>query len=880
MGDRRDDDRVGELVERWEERRAGGEEVDLESLCAGCPECLDEVRWRVEALRELGDAFEDTEGDDEAPGGTAVPRESASCGATYRELQFLARGGLGEVFLARNEELGREVALKFIRRDLARHPEYRRRFLREAEVTGRLEHPGIVPVYGLGCDDRGAPCYAMQLVRGETLESAVAAFHRPDRDGRDPRPRAVAFRELLGRFVAVCRTIEYAHSRGTLHRDLKPRNIMVGPYGEALVVDWGLAKILDGDGDGSATPVGSGDGPAWRTRTTVGTPAYMSPEQAEGPPERVGPAADIYGLGATLYALLTGRAPFEGETPEIFRRKARGDFPAPRRVAPRVAPVLEAICLKAMATDPVDRYPTAGAVADDLARWLADEPVSAYRESWVQRLARWSRRHRTWVRAGAVALAVVAVVATVAAVWVARARRVAEHRFEVALEAARTLSETVAARIEPLAGAHVRHVEETLVAAGSIYEKLMAEAGDDLRVLEGKARMLLAFADVYLAAGRPDQSLASADETIRLYRQLLAARPGRPWQVGLAAGLDKAGRARANLGRYREAAGDLRQAIALGRSAVARSPDDDARAVLARSLADLGVTLNAQGDEEGSARAHREALGIRQAIARPGDSPARQADLLVSEEAEADALYARNDLAGALAAYTRLLGRYDVLAAREAGNTKWQQARARLCSSIARTHSFERPDEAVRWVERCARIAERLTDLDPTNMRWRHQQLSAQFARSYYRHETSTAQMVDHSRKTVDLFRDARKEALRDVVLRRGEVGCRINLAQLLITGDDRLPREERLAEAARLLEAARALREEGDGFDPTDQGAMSQRVKYHEVLAQLRKARGDEAGAEASIAMARRIEAEFESDLAARRSGQTDAARAAGPGD
>src|SRR5262249_42780910 len=154
-------------------------------------------------------------------------------------LRFLAEGGLGEVYAAVGDDLHREVALKFIKPARAADPDSRSRFLREAEVTGRLEHPGIVPVYGLGSDEGGRPCYAMRLIRGQTLQDAINAFHAADGPGRDPDERARALRVLLRRFVAVCNTVAYAHSRGVLHRDLKPRNIMLGEFEETLVVDWG-----------------------------------------------------------------------------------------------------------------------------------------------------------------------------------------------------------------------------------------------------------------------------------------------------------------------------------------------------------------------------------------------------------------------------------------------------------------------------------------------------------------------------------------------------------------------------------------------------------------------------------------------------------------
>jgi WD40 repeat protein/tRNA A-37 threonylcarbamoyl transferase component Bud32 len=342
---------------------------------------------------------------------------ATSAGTRFRVLRLHDRGGLGEVYVARDQELNRDVALKRIQDRFADQPLYRARFLFEAEITGGLEHPGIVPVYGLGHYDDGRPYYAMRFIRGDSLRDAIERFHDAERPGRDPGERALELRKLLGRFIDVCDALEYAHSRGVLHRDLKPGNIMLGKYGETLVVDWGLARPLDrpeAAADMTEPPLqpssGSGLEPTV-AGTAIGTPAYMSPEQAAGRLDQLGAASDVYGLGATFYHLLTGQPPVSGEHPGVvYRRVIAGDIPRPRSIRPRIAPALEAICLRAMALNPGDRYGSPRALADDVEHWLADEPVGAYREPWTQRLGRWVRRHRPLVT-GAAGLLVAAVVA-------------------------------------------------------------------------------------------------------------------------------------------------------------------------------------------------------------------------------------------------------------------------------------------------------------------------------------------------------------------------------------------------------------------------------------------------------------------------------------
>jgi serine/threonine-protein kinase len=327
----------------------------------------------------------------------------------YRVLRLLARGGLGMVSVARDGELGREVALKELDTNGAGNEVSRRRFVREATITGGLEHPGIVPVYGLGRYADGRPYYAMRLIRGESLQEAIDKLHLGKED--------YTLRELLTRFVAVCNTVAYAHSRGVIHRDLKPANVMLGPYGETLVVDWGLAKVIgrpasaSDDETVSETPMRAGrDHGATRDGSALGTPAYMSPEQAAGRLGEQSTATDVYGLGATLYSMLTGQAPVvKSEAGEVLDRVRAGDWPPPRQVKAGVPRPLDAICRKALALKPADRYPSAMALATDVEHWLAGEPVAAYRDPISVRLGRWRRRHRTAVAAVAVLLGTAAV---------------------------------------------------------------------------------------------------------------------------------------------------------------------------------------------------------------------------------------------------------------------------------------------------------------------------------------------------------------------------------------------------------------------------------------------------------------------------------------
>jgi serine/threonine protein kinase len=344
--------------------------------------------------------------------GPATPNPASATAAgrmRYRVLRLLARGGLGMVSVARDGELGREVALKELDVGGAGNEVSRRRFVREATITGGLEHPGIVPVYGLGRYSDGRPYYAMRLIRGESLQEAVDKLHL----GK----HGYTLRALLARFLAVCNTVAYAHSRGVIHRDLKPANVMLGPYGETLVVDWGLAKAIGRPPGASDDETVSetalqprNDHAATQAGSALGTPAYMSPEQAAGRLDEQSIATDVYGLGATLYAILTGQAPVaKSEAVEVLERVRRGDWPAPRQVKASVPRPLDAVCRKAMALQPADRYSTAMALAADVEHWLAGEPVEACRDPWLTRSHRWLRRHKS-------AVTVVLAVVTTAAI--------------------------------------------------------------------------------------------------------------------------------------------------------------------------------------------------------------------------------------------------------------------------------------------------------------------------------------------------------------------------------------------------------------------------------------------------------------------------------
>jgi serine/threonine-protein kinase len=708
-GDLDADDRsaVEALVARHLKKHGGDSERSLAAINAGrsTRESLSQVGdGDVGAsLSRLGTMSTQVLGDDDRTASYAVGT-ATSDGQRFRVLRPHAKGGLGAVFVALDGELHREVALKQILDHHADDPTSRQRFLVEAEITGGLEHPGIVPVYGLGTYGDGRPYYAMRFIRGDSLKEAIEHFHADNALKDDPGRRSLELRKLLRRFMDVCDAIHYAHSRGVLHRDIKPGNIIVGKHGETLVVDWGLAKPLgrveqeSEAGERTLMPPSASGSAETLPGSALGTPAFMSPEQACGDLQRLGPRSDVYSLGATLYCLLTGKPPIVGsDVGAVLGAVQRGDVRPPRQLDPAIDRPLEAICLRAMALKPDDRYATPRALAEDVERWMADEPVSAYRERLAGKLARWARRHRASVRAAALALVIIAALATTAAVVVDQARRREEAARKQ--ETAALMSErTAKAEAQENLALAARAVDDyfTRISENTLLKRQDAAQVRDLRSL--RKELLEVALDYYTR-------LASRRSTAPALRAEQAAAYARVGRIS-----DEVGSKEATLEAFRQAESIRRELAALDPVDATRQRE------LALSQIDVAATLADIGRADQALREYARSQEILEGLvqANPGDAEL-QSELARAHNGGGIVLRSLGRSQEALAAFERGRAAVQRLVDARPGDTGDLRRLATSRSNIGLLlDELGRTDEAIVELEKSRSIWQGLLDADPS----------------------------------------------------------------------------------------------------------------------------------------------------------------------
>ena len=406
----------------------------------------------------------------------------------YHERGEQGRGGMGRILLVDDRDLGREIVMKVLLDDTPNRstPKARSgdqhsaskqsRFLQEAQITGQLEHPSIVPVYELGQRKDSSPYYTMKYVRGDTLSKAIR------------KCSTMAERlALLPHYVDLCQAMAYAHSRGVIHRDLKPSNVMVGEYGETVVIDWGLAKVK-GRRDVQATQLEDGlktvhldaDSSSSSDRTrmgeVMGTPVYMPPEQARGDIEAIDERSDVYALGVILYQIITGQKPFTAVTPEKIVEKVLNEDPQPiDDAAPDAPPELVAICERAMLKDQNARYAGAQALAEEIERFQSGSVVQAYEYRPAEYVGKFIRRHRPIVTTATVALVAIIALST----WYVTSILSANEDLAAARDLETELRE--AAELEAYQSAIVLAQNEIVQQEPAAARRILRNASDRLR---------------------------------------------------------------------------------------------------------------------------------------------------------------------------------------------------------------------------------------------------------------------------------------------------------------------------------------------------------------------------------------------------------------
>jgi serine/threonine protein kinase len=473
----------------------------------------------------------------------------------------------------------------------------------------------------------------MRFIRGDSLKEAIELFHTDPKLKHDGSVRSLELRMMLHRFTDVCNAIQYAHDRGILHRDIKPGNVIVGKYGETLVIDWGLAKPVGRSeagsdaGERTLMPSSTSGSSATLPGSAMGTPAYMSPEQALGDLDRLGPRSDVYSLGATLYCLLTGKAPFEGEVVDVLRSVQRGDFTPPRGVDPSLSRSLEAICLTAMATKPEDRYVSCRALADDIERWSADEPVSVYREPFSTRATRWGRRHRTAAASLGMLMMTALVALAIGAVLINRERSRAEASFRQARGAVDKYFTTVSeSRLLNVPGLQPLR-KELLDAAQEYYQDFLSKRGDDPTVRAEAASALFRVSWITHSIGRPGDAIEPLSKALALYAQLIRSQPKvARYRKDAAVAHGLMGLILASQGRNAEALEAHDRALKIRLALLKEYPDDPIlQNDVARTHHNIGNVYREEGKLDEALAEWDQALPIQQALLRSlksgGDGP-------------------------------------------------------------------------------------------------------------------------------------------------------------------------------------------------------------------------------------------------------------------
>jgi tetratricopeptide (TPR) repeat protein len=791
----------------------------------------------------------------------------------------LARGGLGRNFVARDSRLDRQVAIKEL---LSSSDKLRERFQREAGITARLQHPAIVPVYDSGSRENGEPFYVMKLLSGgHTLKELID--HKKTFDER---------LTLLPNCIAVADAIAYAHSLGIIHRDLKPSNVLIGPFGETVVIDWGLAKDLCKPQVGARADVSErlASPDVTSAGSILGTPQYMAPEQARG--EAVDKGADVYALGAILYHTLSGHAPYAGaDARDILDRVLAGNLVPLEKRQPGVPTELATIVGKAMADKPRDRYASAAELAADLKRFQTGQLVSAHEYSTLTLLARQLRKHRTVVLVAAVLLALLAIVSGIGVRRVVAERDRAQRQRAAAEELTQFVLTDLHDRLEGLGKLDLMRGTSDKVEA--YYQKMeQASGGLDARQSVHQLRALTITGDVQRMSGKSDEARAAFNRVLALGAAVTPSAGSRTvvamarLRLGVIssnggdlpaadkhylAGLDLidrvlnevpddygALRVKADLmlklagqellhGTAEAAINWNRQAIAIYDRLQRRDANDDGVMEQRTSTKlDLGENLIRVGQRDEALVETRSAETLARRLLEKDPDNARWIELLALVEWYlGDVLLRGGEIESALKAQREALSLRERVAARDPANIEARNKVAESYRLLAGTEVAARDmASAKRDIRRSLDITEALASKEPQEMRWRYSLWYDQLQEGEIASVTAPAQALESYR--------AAAESMGKLVAANPEsVRSAANLAVTRMRVGQTLLKLGRVDEAiATLAETTRQLSDRLVA-QPYNHSIFVTSIDCEGALAEAEEARGQHARASAHLTAA-----------------------------